>query len=87
MDDKALYEGASFDQIREYFRSWISGHEEHMGERAELCLVVDEESLNSIMAHPVTPEDSYEDPTGWVWAVDPGYTPPGGGYDNLHYEG
>ncbi|KAK2755016.1 hypothetical protein FQN54_006544 [Arachnomyces sp. PD_36] len=82
MDDKALYENASLDQIRDYFRSWAGDNKAET--RYDICLVIDGESLDSIMPHPV-PRLSWQDPCGFVLAVDRKFTP--GGYDNEYYEG
>lgn len=74
IEDKEHWDGASVDDVREDFKSYLV---EKMGAlirnpispRFTACLVVDEESLKSL----VDAADDGEPPTGWVTVVDPFY--------------
>jgi hypothetical protein len=49
LEDKAKYDGASVEQIREYFKQWVKDQREHIGQtpKFHICLVVDDLAMRS----------------------------------------
>jgi hypothetical protein len=51
LEDKAKYEGASMDQIREYFKQWVKDQGGHIGQtpKFHICLVIDEVAMRALV--------------------------------------
>ncbi|RMJ21343.1 hypothetical protein PHISP_07783 [Aspergillus sp. HF37] len=90
--DKDRFDGASIEQIREHFNQWKESHEFEAGvtysgslTRYNVCLIVDEKALSSLVGSVEPGKREFRDPHGHCITVDSNYN--GGDYDNPGYKG
>jgi hypothetical protein len=81
--DKKFWDGASIEQVRQHFAEYLCASKGRGYGRYEGCLIIDERSLKSIVASPIT-RQRYSRPYGFVGMIDGRY--PETRYD-LQYAG
>lgn len=76
LEDKAKYEGASMDQIREYFKQWVKDQGGHIGQtpKFHICLVIDEVAMRALVDAP-EPAEAGDNPDVLVRVVDGKFVP------------
>jgi hypothetical protein len=76
LKDKAKYEGASMDQIREYFKQWVKDQGGHIGQtpKFHICLVIDEVAMHALVDTP-EPTEAGDNPDVLVRVVDGKFVP------------
>jgi hypothetical protein len=76
--DKKFWDGASIEQVRQHFTEYLHASKGRGDGRFEGCLIIDERSLKSIIASPITPQ-RHSQPYGFVGMID-------GRYPETQYE-
>jgi hypothetical protein len=76
--DKKFWDRASIEQVRQHFTEYLHASKGRGDGRFEGCLIIDERSLKSIIASPITPQ-RHSQPYGFVGMID-------GRYPETQYE-
>jgi hypothetical protein len=86
LHNKEKFDRASIEQVREHFNQWRpdSGHFTGLG-RYNMCLMVDEKALLSLVKCVEPEVKEFGDPPGYCIMIDPEYD--GGSYCNPGYGG
>lgn len=86
LHDKDQFDGASIEQVREHFNQWRPDrcHFNGFG-RYNMCLMVDEKALLSLVRSVEPGVKEFGDPPGYCILTDPEYD--GGSYCNPGYRG
>ncbi|PKX98460.1 uncharacterized protein P174DRAFT_381972 [Aspergillus novofumigatus IBT 16806] len=72
--DKRFWDGASIEQVHQHFAEYLRASKGRGYGRFEGCLIIDERSLKSIIASPMTAQ-RHGKPYGFVGMIDGRYHP------------